>query len=764
MQFDPPSTDVHKIWQKLGKSDTLCDACQTLFTGRSEKVEPSGTRYYHHRSSESFFKSVGGHCHICYRLWSELRSDHEDATRVLTCSSFDVRFLFMDWLTDDQVVFELQLEFVVHPATAQTVDLDPAGSPDDLDTYDVLWYISFSLVPVEEDIGLCELMSCRGIGNRTDAPASLVRAHQWLADCLADHPRCKFKATEVQCFQPFRLIDVGAQHQESVRLVDTTSLPTPFDAGYTTLSHKWGSHVPIRLTKGTYDHLLKGIRIKDLPRTFRDAIELTRELRIRYIWIDSLCIFQDSVEDWLKQGLEMHRIYENGVLNIAATASSDSTFGLYRSRDPILVQTLFIVMPWGAYHTRCRSHHVGQVQPFRCVDMRLWEKNIARATLNSRAWVLQERFLSPRVLHCGERQLFWECKMKMACEEFPDGFHNPLEENGKTIIVPLLDSLSTGFPSGLNRSIEQPKLTTTLLPPNVRHEYCLKVYETWYRVIEFYSTCSITKEEEMLTAIAGLAKKIEMALPDRYLAGLFQGDLHLGLLWQRDDQKDKEMQHYKRLGAWHSRSTWRAPSWSWASVKGPVKWNHVRPKDIGHIVVQAPLVELLGASILSVGSDGTAQLSVESITVATTIINLRGRVTMDTCEHMWDTTMCEDSHRSVCCERILEYVHGDDIRVTRTRFDELVAITQLLEGEISRNVEIPALPTVITLYISSSPSTIRWVRVEGILLRKYTEGSQHSNAMERIGWFDFTFSSLESYSYFRDYLKDGTRLREILLF
>jgi len=75
-----------------------------------------------------------------------------------------------------------------------------------------------------------------------------------------------------------------------------------------------------------------GIPLNTLPKTFRESIIFTRLLGIRYLWIDSLCIAQDLLEDWRQEFGLMSKVYTNAVGNIAATASSDGDGGLFCSR------------------------------------------------------------------------------------------------------------------------------------------------------------------------------------------------------------------------------------------------------------------------------------------------------------------------------------------------------------------------------------------------------------------------------------------------
>lgn len=100
---------------------------------------------------------------------------------------------------------------------------------------------------------------------------------------------------------------------------------------YTTLSHCWGdaNHAPMTTSKATVSDRASGIVLDSLPKTFRDAVVITYHLNINYIWIDSLCIIQDSEEDWNLEASRMAQIYSSSFLNIAATACKDSTVGLF---------------------------------------------------------------------------------------------------------------------------------------------------------------------------------------------------------------------------------------------------------------------------------------------------------------------------------------------------------------------------------------------------------------------------------------------------
>jgi len=138
-----------------------------------------------------------------------------------------------------------------------------------------------------------------------------------------------------------------------------------------------------------------------LPQTYRDAVQLTRYLGIRYLWIDSLCILQDSVVDWAEQSALMGDVYRHSVLNISATLGKDCRHGLLHKRT----QHHGIPIP-------CQSHTLGSSgRLFLRPVPKTWHKSLEGedSPLSSRGWVLQERILSPRTVHYGKEQMFWEC-------------------------------------------------------------------------------------------------------------------------------------------------------------------------------------------------------------------------------------------------------------------------------------------------------------------------------------------------------------------
>jgi hypothetical protein len=194
---------------------------------------------------------------------------------------------------------------------------------------------------------------------------------------------------------PKRLLYVGNQTQPP-RLVETAGI-TEY---YITLSHCWGHHQPLRTTRSTLSQHLNEIPFDGLPQTFKDAVILARNLQIRFLWIDSLCIIQDDEDDWATESVRMGLIYEAAILTIAAASAADSSVGLFRDRERFGIEIPYLDEDGEERGTAIahQYHH----------DM--IKNAIKTCPLNSRAWVYQESYFSRRTVHFLDNTLVWSCK------------------------------------------------------------------------------------------------------------------------------------------------------------------------------------------------------------------------------------------------------------------------------------------------------------------------------------------------------------------
>lgn len=207
---------------------------------------------------------------------------------------------------------------------------------------------------------------------------------------------------------PTRLLDVGTNNTPFVKLTDRQNAL----GRYAALSYCWGpAATQLRTLKSNLaEHTTTGITISAMPATLRDAVIATRNLGLRYLWIDALCIIQNDSPDWLREAPQMGLIYQNAHLTIAATGSSSSTGGLFHPRDTTTSQPVIELSYLPPGRTKPRTFFVGPHTPSS-------EKVVTASVWNSRGWVLQERNLSRRIVLVSVGQLFFECIRHSVAED-----------------------------------------------------------------------------------------------------------------------------------------------------------------------------------------------------------------------------------------------------------------------------------------------------------------------------------------------------------
>lgn len=173
---------------------------------------------------------------------------------------------------------------------------------------------------------------------------------------------------------------------------------------YLALSHRWGSlpkYQPFCTLRNNVEHFHERIEFDALPETFKDAVRLARLLDIRCLWIDSLCIIQDSEEDWQVQSREMEDVFRNAYCSIAASRAKGNSDGFLQTRaqrEAVPLQDNF-----------GNSYYI-------CEAIDDFQKDVLDGELNQRGWVLQERALAHRTIFYTDRQVYWECGNGIQCE------------------------------------------------------------------------------------------------------------------------------------------------------------------------------------------------------------------------------------------------------------------------------------------------------------------------------------------------------------
>lgn len=358
------------------------------------------------------------------------------------------------------------------------------------------------------------------------AEGSVQSARSWLRACENDHTNCvRPQKTPL----PTRVIDVGSSDPATARLLVSHGESAP----YVTLSHTWGEGPSLTATKENLQGLQLVISTDELPKTFQDAITLTRVMGMRYLWIDALCIVQNDEQDWYRESATMCAVYENALFSISALSATGSQSGMLVDRS--VDQRMISVVGIGTLGVRPKLDSL--------------ETALHKSKLESRAWCMQERILAPAILHVGPQQLFWECRSCVASETAPSNQH-------------------TGSSS----------IAASWIPSNSAQDV---LYGLWYSLVTRYSTRDLTEPSDRLPAIAGLADKIkkELGASSRYSNGLWVDDLAAGLLWQRPLRREAtpmpSRDTFSPKPKYDQANRLRydfAPSWSWASVRGAVAY------------------------------------------------------------------------------------------------------------------------------------------------------------------------------------------------
>ncbi|KAM7191485.1 heterokaryon incompatibility protein [Rhypophila sp. PSN 637] len=398
--------------------------------------------------------------------------------------------------------------------------------------------IHFNVYPFTESNNPVPIPSTMVVGHKVNDPGSkeaFAQIRAWLKWCIDNHQKCKSPNT-----MPTRVLNVGTVGDSTVRLEVTQ--PTTHTGHYMTLSHCWGpvQHPQSMTTRANYVAHQQRIPINILTKTFRDAIEVTRQIGVKYLWIDSLCIIQGDAADWDHEAKKMGGVYRNSFLTIAAAYSPDGNGGCLSPDYKMSKAVVKCTTPRG-------EGKVWLIPRRRDFD------SLHKSPLHRRAWVLQERILSPRTIHFSEGQMLWECRQGRRCE--------------------------TGVPEQAmttHRSTWDNRLH--FLGPSPR-----QFFWDWYDMVHDYTARGITNGDDRLPALSGLAQTMLAALDkEQYVAGLWTSHLVWGLLWHKS-------RDWLRWPGHH-----RAPSWSWASCDGQVSF--LDPADVHSSALPAiPAIQIIKA-------------------------------------------------------------------------------------------------------------------------------------------------------------------------
>ena len=217
----------------------------------------------------------------------------------------------------------------------------------------------------------------------------------WLKHCDDNHVNCK--PPDTSCL-PTRLLDVGPRTSPTVKIYETQ----PTDSlEYLALSHPWGKPPHFCTFRTTLEQYKQKIEFSVLPDTFQHAITITRELGLRYLWIDSLCIIQGWDGDFKEEAKTMEDVYSKAYCVLAVSSAKGQNDGFLKPRTG------------REYLTFQR----GDRPPlYVCRFLDDFNEHVLESPLNHRGWVLQERALAKRTIYFTDKQTYWECGDGVRCE------------------------------------------------------------------------------------------------------------------------------------------------------------------------------------------------------------------------------------------------------------------------------------------------------------------------------------------------------------
>jgi hypothetical protein len=317
--------------------------------------------------------------------------------------------------------------------------------------------------------------------------------------------------------RPSRMILVGSSNMETVRIVSPKS-----SVKYISLSYCWGEDDSMRLTRADLNAWQQAIIISQLPKTLQDAIISTRLLGFEYLWVDRLCIIQDDPIDIQQEIALMPEVYRCATLTLSASSAHSSnegflhtTMAAYQKLDQSLIVLRY----------RCSDMVYGRAILTRLLDRD--DPVDTKSPVDRRAWIMQEQMLSLRLVHFRSDQIQWICKCSTV-KHWHDGTEVKTEVKDK------------------GKFYE---------PRGMDFEWA------WASIVVDYTQRALGAQADKLIAMAAVVQDISVRVdrPTRYLAGIWQHQLPNNLMWRVCGEK-----------AGLRPSSYRAPSWSWASVEGSI--------------------------------------------------------------------------------------------------------------------------------------------------------------------------------------------------
>jgi hypothetical protein len=380
----------------------------------------------------------------------------------------------------------------------------------------------------------------------------------WLKHCEDErHGYHKICSLSERAYVPTRLIKIsGLSDQLQLRIVCGDDMGEHHMSGYVALSYCWGGDQTNKLTQENHDLYKKNIAWKTLPKTIRDAARTAQALGFQYIWIDSMCIVQDSKKDKEAEINQMTKVYAHATLTIVNKRGERVTEGFLHPRK----------LPSRTSIIQYRAKD-GQIQRLNLSFDRVIDLEESSA-INTRGWTLQEYLLSRRRLVIGTWSTEWHCRREV--DNHRDGWMPSSRGDTDTSAGIPSDYEGRGwaghrpFESEQAESVRNSSFINAAMFFSVNPGCSLRqldeqiVHRSWIAIVDSYSSRSVTESEDRILALSGIAERFADLIPGRYIAGMWENMMPASLFWEKVYSRTDRPVKY------------RGPSWSWMSIDGQV--------------------------------------------------------------------------------------------------------------------------------------------------------------------------------------------------
>ncbi|VUC25103.1 unnamed protein product [Clonostachys rosea] len=379
---------------------------------------------------------------------------------------------------------------------------------------------------------------CARIVSRSHVDMKVIES--WIAHCDVYHKHICHRPYDTYLLPkaPLSFIDVYNLCIVSHPPVDKDDPPPRYIA----LSYVWGNAQVQLALKENIEELRRPGAFGEggafiLPRTVRDAIELTAELGVPYLWVDSVCIVQDDADSQKEQLQGMGAVYANAYLTIVASSSEDANAGIPRvgsspvsdtKKEP--VQRVITIPENPLIRTQGRES--------------LDQETLDSSSLkwNTRGWTLQEKVFSRRLLGLGHKAT-WTC-----------------------------------FGGEWTEDVSLPSERFQAQPITSRNDKKKMGIVTWPSIGEYstlaaeYARRDLTWSTDAINAFLGVMTPMAAWFPGGLLHGIAEYTFDIGMLW---DVGPAGM-HLRRgpgtVQPLHA-TNFKHPSWSWVSWQGDLRFD-----------------------------------------------------------------------------------------------------------------------------------------------------------------------------------------------